>query len=103
MWIPFQYERLSWFCFNCGVVKHGPLGCMKKPSSTVQGEGTEYGSWPRAPPPDQRIRGGSEWMRRKVGYAHSHNGCSTGYSKERGPKGRKQEFRSFNCNYKQNK
>ena len=37
----------------------------------VQGEGTEHGQWLRALPPGQRTRGGSEWMRGKVGYAHS--------------------------------
>jgi hypothetical protein len=30
MWVDFQYEQLPRFCFNCGVVKHGVSGCMKK-------------------------------------------------------------------------
>jgi hypothetical protein len=40
MWVDFQYKRLPRFCFTCGVVKHGALGCMKK----VQDGGLEYGA-----------------------------------------------------------
>jgi hypothetical protein len=40
MWVDLQYERLPRFCFSCGVVKHGALGCMKK----VQDGGSEYGA-----------------------------------------------------------
>ena len=29
MWIDFQYERLSRFCFSCGVVQHRLMGCTK--------------------------------------------------------------------------
>lgn len=30
MWIDFQYEWLPRFCFSCGVVQHGPVGCTKR-------------------------------------------------------------------------
>jgi hypothetical protein len=29
MWVAFQYEKLPKFCFNCGVIKHGEMGCSK--------------------------------------------------------------------------
>ena len=29
-WIPFQYEKLPKFCFQCGVICHGIGGCLKR-------------------------------------------------------------------------
>ena len=29
-WIAFQYGRLPKFCFQCGVICHGPKGCLKR-------------------------------------------------------------------------
>lgn len=28
--ISFQYEKIPRFCFNCGVICHGELGCLKR-------------------------------------------------------------------------
>jgi len=36
VWIAFQYERLPKFCFHCGVIRHGPSGCLTKKASTRQ-------------------------------------------------------------------
>jgi hypothetical protein len=48
IWIPFKYEKLPRFCFKCGVVKHGRLGCSKIGSRRTTGE-EEYpfGNWLR--------------------------------------------------------
>ena len=27
IWIPFKYEKLSAFCFQCGCINHGNKGC----------------------------------------------------------------------------
>lgn len=29
-WVAFQYERLSKFCFQCGIIRHGAAGCLNK-------------------------------------------------------------------------
>jgi hypothetical protein len=54
MWIAFQYERLPRFCFNCGVIIHGKLGCPYKNKMKHQEGFTEYGYWLRAPSPTRR-------------------------------------------------
>jgi hypothetical protein len=73
MWVDFQYERLPRFCFNCGVVKHGVSGCMKK----AQGGGAEYGAWLRAPLPEKRIRSGLAWKRGREEADPSHHGVGS--------------------------
>ncbi|XP_042954587.1 uncharacterized protein LOC122290997 [Carya illinoinensis] len=30
-WIPFKYERLPTFCFQCGAIKHKGLSCSRSP------------------------------------------------------------------------
>jgi hypothetical protein len=49
IWIPFKYEKLPRFCFKCGVVKHGRLGCSKVRSCRPNGGEEEYpyGNWLR--------------------------------------------------------
>ena len=65
MWIRFQYERIPRFCFNCGVVLHGKLGCLKKTTIHIQGEEAEYGPWLRVSPLERcsRTRDGRGWER----------------------------------------
>lgn len=38
VWISFQYERLPRFCFQCGVIKHGPEGCLRKTDKLIHGD-----------------------------------------------------------------
>lgn len=48
-WVVFQYEKIPWFCFSCGVVYHGVLGCSKRNHMKDVGEKLkkEYGPWLR--------------------------------------------------------
>jgi hypothetical protein len=48
MWVPFQYERLPKFCFNCGIIRHGIAGCLKRSANWNNGEYTQDGPWLRA-------------------------------------------------------
>jgi hypothetical protein len=64
-WIPFQYERLPRFCFNCGLIVHGKTGCPKK-SMLRQQDNQEFGNWLRAPSPPRRYeRGPSKYVSRR--------------------------------------
>ncbi|XP_059436704.1 uncharacterized protein LOC132169738 [Corylus avellana] len=51
--ITFQYECLPKFCFQCGVICHGKLGCSKR-SGLHKKNGTEYGPWLRAASPTRK-------------------------------------------------
>lgn len=47
--VPFQYEKIPKFCFNCGVISHGREGCSKVDGNS-KSEGSpefEYGPWLR--------------------------------------------------------
>jgi hypothetical protein len=89
-WIAFQYERLPKFCFNCGVIIHGKIGCQKK-TMLRQKEVTEYGQWLKAPsPPRRHDRGsGRNGQRRETSYnyhekreeAQPSTAASGGYAK----------------------
>jgi hypothetical protein len=60
IWIPFQYEKLPKFCFQCGTIRHGQEGCAKKSDLRNQGE-PNFGPWLRAASPTRRAdrnRGG---------------------------------------------
>jgi hypothetical protein len=80
--IGFKYEKLPKFCFNCGVICHGPEGYLKWTSKRNEEEFTQFGPWLRANSPtrrDERIsdRHGSrhtqmaeaeEWPRRSENF-----------------------------------
>jgi hypothetical protein len=53
-WIPFQYERLPKFCFNCGVIIHGRTGCSNRSTMKQQVQPAQFGLWMRAPSPPRR-------------------------------------------------
>lgn len=55
--VGFQYERLSKFCFRCGVIKHGVTGCSAHNGSRKQNGPVEHKTWLRAPSP-KRVFGG---------------------------------------------
>jgi hypothetical protein len=48
-WVMFKYEKLPRFCFFCGRVVHGRLGCPVRRDSTshVAEEKKEWGTWLR--------------------------------------------------------
>jgi hypothetical protein len=54
-WIPFQYEKVLKFCFQCGTIFHGDLGCPKRGSWKFRGDklGVEYGLWLRVASPQR--------------------------------------------------
>lgn len=58
LWIDFQYEKLPWFCFRCGMINHGGRRCTKIETRRVSGVDfkPQYGPWLRA----GSIRRGSE-------------------------------------------
>jgi hypothetical protein len=49
LWILFQHEKLPKFCFSCGIISHGPGGCIVRDGRAKLGEalGGEYGPWLR--------------------------------------------------------
>jgi hypothetical protein len=49
LWILFQHEKLPKFCFSCGIISHGPGGCIVRDGKAKLGEalGGEYGPWLR--------------------------------------------------------
>jgi hypothetical protein len=59
-WVSFRYERLPFFCFNCGRVRHGVKGCrVKKSQRRHEEEGPKpWGLWLRAEEPRRRSDGG---------------------------------------------
>jgi hypothetical protein len=52
--IGFKYENLPKFCFHCGVICHGPEGCLKRNELRNQDDFTQYGPWLRATSPNRR-------------------------------------------------
>jgi hypothetical protein len=63
IWARFQYEQLPYFCFECGVIKHGKGGCPKRTTSKVRRGEPEYGPWLRVPSPTRRFNTGSNSWR----------------------------------------
>jgi hypothetical protein len=57
LWIAFKYEKLPKFCFKCGVIKHGSLGCGIHRSRRSEEE-DPYGNWLRVSYPNRRGSGG---------------------------------------------
>ncbi|KAF5458477.1 hypothetical protein F2P56_022503 [Juglans regia] len=50
LWLPFKYERLPAFCFECGTIKHSRL-CPGASRMVNKDAGHQYGPWLRAVPP----------------------------------------------------
>jgi hypothetical protein len=62
LWIPFKYEKIPRFCFNCGVIRHGPRGCTRLGGRRSLGdeEDVQFGKWLRVTPPGYRYGRGRE-------------------------------------------
>lgn len=48
-WINFKYERLSTFCFVCGVIGHSERDCAVVYANPGKEIERAYGTWLRAP------------------------------------------------------
>jgi hypothetical protein len=53
-WFDSQYERLPFFCFSCGVIGHGGLGCDKPVVRNAQGKLPYDRDVPLGAPEDRR-------------------------------------------------
>jgi hypothetical protein len=62
LWILFKYEKIPRFCFSCGIIRHGPGGCMNQRGRRALGdaEETQFGKWLSVTPPGYRYGGGGE-------------------------------------------
>jgi hypothetical protein len=52
--IAFQYEKLPKYCFECGRIWHGRLGCIIKGGTHVKDSKKQYGLWLQVPSPQRR-------------------------------------------------
>lgn len=62
-WINFKYERLSTFCFVCGILGHSERDCSivyAHPDKVID---RAYGVWLRAPFKNAKSNVGSRWLR----------------------------------------
>jgi len=58
-WVAFRYEKLSKFCFDCGIIKHDHQGCHKSGNKLKAraDEAQQYGPWLRFQYPTTRGMG----------------------------------------------
>jgi hypothetical protein len=89
-WIPFKYEKLPKFCFQCGVISHGPGGCMKRNEMKNQRDTNQFGPWLRAPSPPRRTERNQGDVPVKHGRAYSENTIPEKRSR-RGADGKRRE------------
>jgi hypothetical protein len=63
-WKAFQYERLTKFCFHCGVIRHGVASCMGLTRNARQGPSSsiQFGTWLHASPVFKRSNSGRGWF-----------------------------------------
>lgn len=62
-WVNFKYERLSSFCFVCGIIGHSDRDCnvvYANPDKLIE---RAYGVWLRAPTRINKIGTGARWLR----------------------------------------
>lgn len=90
-WINFKYERLSTFCFVCGLMGHSERECAivyANPEKTVE---RAFGTWLRAPPRNTRNQNiGARWPRNAAdtehGWSSERGGTSSSNTGNRAPK-----------------
>jgi hypothetical protein len=49
LWIAFKYEKLPKYCYSCGVILHGRMGCSSPASrrNPIKDEDQPFGPWLR--------------------------------------------------------
>lgn len=65
-WINFKYERLSTFCFVCGLLSHTDRESIvyANPEKEIE---HAYGTWLRAPLRNNKTNIGDKWLRNSQG------------------------------------
>ncbi|KAL2899848.1 hypothetical protein RDABS01_024930 [Bienertia sinuspersici] len=48
-WVEFKYERLPFFCFQCGIMGHTEKDCLEENTESEE-KGRQWGAWLRASP-----------------------------------------------------
>ncbi|KAL8127393.1 hypothetical protein AgCh_014346 [Apium graveolens] len=63
-WVNFKYERLSTFCFVCGILGHSERDCVVTYANPDKVIDKAYGVWLRAPMGNMKNQNiGSRWLR----------------------------------------
>lgn len=63
-WVNFKYERLSTFCFICGLLGHSERDCMVDYANPDRPIKKVYGTWLRAPMKNMRNQNrGARWLK----------------------------------------
>lgn len=68
VWVAFKYEKIPKFCYNCGVIRHGKLGCSAQGRRRNPGSDSDqpYGPWLRVSFPNRRGGGEERFERAHV-------------------------------------
>ncbi|XP_059428617.1 uncharacterized protein LOC132162401 [Corylus avellana] len=63
IWIAFQYKKIPWYCYTCGVIKHGKNGCGGPVGRRIHGakKKVDFGPWLRVPSRTRRFGRGRGW------------------------------------------
>lgn len=62
-WINFKYERMSSFCFVCGIIGHSERDCNVVYANPEKPVERAYGAWLRAPTRNSTVGAGAKWLR----------------------------------------
>ncbi|XP_075511118.1 uncharacterized protein LOC142546988 [Primulina tabacum] len=71
--VNFKYEKLSIFCFYCGILGHSDKFCDLLFEATNSNPTKEWGTWLRATPRRSAATGGERWLRDEDGDGNSKN------------------------------
>lgn len=61
-WVTFKYERLSTFCFCCGLLGHSDRFCRKAYEENIEPKDYPYGGWLRVGGKRQAKPVGAQWL-----------------------------------------